>query len=326
MYRTAQAINLDKKQIILLSKNIIEYLKEVLFIPMITMYKSTYNDNIKLNALSSELEQAFKANRIYYKDGYVYGKLNAKLSKELQDLGAVYNKNKKAFKLEEAPIEITNIIYSNQNKLKQMVYNLDDFLNDYVSNLDSSLQFLNLSYNDTLNNYHEQLKDNLSEFGIIPNLNNYEKESLNNNYTETTKKYIKNWLEKDIIKFRNEMKQYVLEDGYNSLTLAKKIQKQYNVSQDKAVFLARQESNLLLAEYSKNKYKKMGFNSYEWQTANDEKVRDYPKNNESGGNHKALNHLIFNYDDPPIVNQITGERANPGEAYNCRCVGAPVIK
>jgi SPP1 gp7 family putative phage head morphogenesis protein len=39
-----------------------------------------------------------------------------------------------------------------------------------------------------------------------------------------------------------------------------------------------------------------------------------------------LNGQIFSIDDPPIIDEKTGERGYPGDAINCRCFMRPVIK
>lgn len=40
--------------------------------------------------------------------------------------------------------------------------------------------------------------------------------------------------------------------------------------------------------------------------------------------HLELDGQIFEYDDPPIADERTGERAHPGVLINCRCVAVPI--
>lgn len=42
--------------------------------------------------------------------------------------------------------------------------------------------------------------------------------------------------------------------------------------------------------------------------------------------HKAYNGQIFDLDDPPIIDEKTGERGLPGQLINCRCTMAPVLE
>jgi SPP1 gp7 family putative phage head morphogenesis protein len=56
-----------------------------------------------------------------------------------------------------------------------------------------------------------------------------------------------------------------------------------------------------------------GITHYIWSTSHDERVR---------ASHARLNGETFSWKDPP---EVDGERANPGEPVNCRCVAIPVI-
>lgn len=42
--------------------------------------------------------------------------------------------------------------------------------------------------------------------------------------------------------------------------------------------------------------------------------------------HIKLNGQIFSYDDPPVIDDRTGEKGFPGQLINCRCVAIPVIE
>ena len=324
--KVIKPVNLSEEEIIKIFKTIQEYLKDTLYQPIQDLYKNAFNKRMVLNEISNELKQAFISNKLIYKDGYITGNFNANLTRQLKNLGAVYNARKKAFQIDILPAELLNIVYNNQFKTKSFIYDLDEFLNAYLENLAYSIDFLNLDYTGTINNYNKQISNNFEKFAIKPNINEYQIKSINDNYTNSSKLYIKNWLEKDIKSLRETLKKFVLEDGYSNKSIADYIQKNYKTTQQKSIFLARQESSLLLAEYTKTQYLDLGITKYKWLTARDERVRDYPKNNGSGGNHKDLDGLIFSFSDPPITNLLTGDRHNPGEAFNCRCVASPILE
>jgi SPP1 gp7 family putative phage head morphogenesis protein len=42
--------------------------------------------------------------------------------------------------------------------------------------------------------------------------------------------------------------------------------------------------------------------------------------------HLKLNNQTFSYDDPPVIDEKTGERGFPGQLINCRCQAIPVIE
>lgn len=42
--------------------------------------------------------------------------------------------------------------------------------------------------------------------------------------------------------------------------------------------------------------------------------------------HLQLNGQVFSYDDPPIIDDRTGERGFPGQLINCRCQAVPILE
>ena len=63
----------------------------------------------------------------------------------------------------------------------------------------------------------------------------------------------------------------------------------------------------------------VGITQFKWVHAGGSKdPRNYHKN--------VLNGKVFNVDDPPIIDQKTGERGYPGQAINCKCYQVPVIE
>lgn len=316
---------LNEQQILKVFRSIRDYLKDTYFNVIQDIYKSKFNVNIRFNEVSNELLKAFKDNKLTYNNGFISGQFNSKLSKQLIDLGAIYNARKRVFEIDILPSELLNVVYNNQNKTNSFVYDLDDFTNEYLKNLENSIDLFNLDYSGVIDNYFNQLNFNFKDIGIKPVLNEYQVKALNDNYINNSKSYLFNFVNKDITKLREQLKNYVLDEGYSNKTIADYIQKTYNTTQRHSLFLARQESNLILAEYTESQYRSMGFKKYMWLTSNDERVRNYPINNNTGGNHKMLNRKVFSFDDPPVVNLLTGERANPGQSVNCRCVSSVII-
>mgnify|MGYP004650250765 CR=1 FL=1 len=325
-YKKFNPILLNKKNILNLNADIVNYLYDVLYKPLVNIYNDQFKQNIRLNEVNNRIKAAFRQGRLYFKEGKIYGDFkDARLVKELQKLGR-YNKNGKYFEVESLPHELWEINTNNKIKIKDVEKYIDSFLNDFVENIDKSINFMGLSYNDTISNYNKQFTVNLTSLGITPALTEKETQLLNKNYINNTKYDIKNMALNNIQSLRTKMKDLVLKDGANNREIAKILMNNYNLTQKRALFIARQESNLLLAEYSKNNYIKTGIRKFEWQTAGDEKVRDYPWNNKNGQNHKYLDGQVFKFDDPPVINQITGEKGLPGQAYNCRCVMCPIVE
>ena len=72
---------------------------------------------------------------------------------------------------------------------------------------------------------------------------------------------------------------------------------------------------MLTSKFKQAKYQQAGISKYKWSISN---VRTRP-------DHRALNGKIFSFDDPPITNQETGDKNNPGEDFGCNCVPIPII-
>ena len=41
--------------------------------------------------------------------------------------------------------------------------------------------------------------------------------------------------------------------------------------------------------------------------------------------HEKYDGQIFEFDNPPIIDEKTGERGGPGQLVNCHCFAAPVV-
>ena len=119
----------------------------------------------------------------------------------------------------------------------------------------------------------------------------------------------------------------IIQQGYlNGKTIreiAGEIQKEYNVTKSKAVFLARDQVGTLNAQITKHQQEDAGVHKYKWSDSGDERVRDC---------HHALNGTIHSWDDPPAMWRAnkhgivyTGRNCHPGEDYACRCCAIPVF-
>lgn len=86
-----------------------------------------------------------------------------------------------------------------------------------------------------------------------------------------------------------------------------------DVTESRAALIARDQTSKMNSAFNRVRQTSIGIERYEWQTAEDEYVRD---------SHDALDGRAFSWDDPPTVD---GEVANPGEPINCRCVASPLL-
>ncbi len=125
----------------------------------------------------------------------------------------------------------------------------------------------------------------------------------------------------------DRMAELVLEahrQGMTIKTLQKKIQKEFNVTKQRARILARDQMSTLNAQITKAQQQDAGVEYYIWSTSKDQRVREC---------HGALEGKMFSWDNPPemwyktkskgVV--MTGKRCHPGEDYCCRCCALPVF-
>lgn len=98
--------------------------------------------------------------------------------------------------------------------------------------------------------------------------------------------------------------------------IARSIREGTDATRSRASLIARDQVLSLNARVTQKRHEAAGVTEYVWRTSRDERVR---------ADHKALDGKRFRYDQPPVVDQRRGERANPGTYYQCRCTAEPII-
>jgi SPP1 gp7 family putative phage head morphogenesis protein len=89
-----------------------------------------------------------------------------------------------------------------------------------------------------------------------------------------------------------------------------------DVSRSRAQFIARDQTLKLNGQINEHRQRSAGVAKYTWSTSHDERVRE---------SHAALDGQVFSWDDPPETND-DGDTNNPGQDFNCRCVGVPYLE
>jgi SPP1 gp7 family putative phage head morphogenesis protein len=91
--------------------------------------------------------------------------------------------------------------------------------------------------------------------------------------------------------------------------------KQYEIRR-----IARTEVAKADTAVTQSRAESIGLNWYQWQTAEDGRVRD---------SHKHMDKVLVNWNDSPSPEQLDGIKSqghyNAGNIYNCRCVCLPVV-
>jgi SPP1 gp7 family putative phage head morphogenesis protein len=284
------------------------------------------NSNINLAKAIKEGKITFEGSGL--KSNFDGGKFPAKISKELEEMGAVYNVSQKVFNiaLSSLPIDLQNAIADaalNNISLQKEINNTLDEVGE-LANFEKFFLEANFvsSYRKLMNSILKQLETNASpktnEDILIPFKVNIEQERIiAENYTNNLKLNVKNFTDKQIV----ELRQIATENtksGYRPEVLAKKIQERFDVAKSKAMFLASQETSLLTAQYTALKYTEGGIvKRFKWGRSFSRIPDEY---------HQTLYDNIYDFKNLPIIDEKTQAKGLPGERYNCKCRIIPVIE
>ena len=305
----------------LVRKIILSYLTSYIFQPM---YNLVSDSPKATNALNSEetISQALKAGIIYYENNCfkAKSKFSNKISQILELYGAKYDKFKKAYilPLEKLPANIMQAI-SNKNMQEQFKYKqVENLLNEIEQKLPEYVEkmIFDKEIEIILDDAGREIKKNTNKITVIEHeLDDNQKREIAKSYTNNLQFYIKNFENERIPQMRSKVQELALK-GYRLDAVSEMLQKEYGIAQRKAKFLAQNETSIMLAEFKRSTYKKMGFLKFRWSTIMDGKERE---------RHKELNGKIFYYDDPPYIDELKTKKGLPGEDYNCRCQAIPIM-
>jgi SPP1 gp7 family putative phage head morphogenesis protein len=302
----------------LVERDLLEYLKDVIFDPL---FEEAREEG--LNVRENEelaLREALRRGIVWYADGTFYGKFNAAISRELRNIGA--SKSGDTFKLEQAlvPLDIRQLIAASKQKsevihkklistLEQMQANLKDAITgiDFVKSVDKISSDLQKQFSESV----VDVEGITVEPEITPGIAKAMREEL----TLSTDLEIKNFSIELTQELRAKVQQNLFAGG-RADRLQKVLESEYGIAKRKARFIAEQETSLAVSKFREARYKELGSTEYIWSSSNDALVRL---------DHQELNKRVFSWNSPPIVDTARGRRANPGEDYNCRCVAIPII-
>lgn len=315
--KTLEPVELDTKFIDYVDKYLTSFFRREIYIPLMAELK----DYKKIENSKIDLLRAIQSGRISYYRGFFTGKFNASISKELIILGATWSKkNGGSFKLSKAkiPNNVSMTISTAESswlkkntviqaKLSKM---LDE---DLASKID-----LTGIIDKALFKLDGDIEASYKGIVVSPELTEKNRKDIAENYTNNMQFYVQDFTEKEINSMRTKIKQNVFT-GKRYEGMVKTIKASYGVSDSKALFLARQETNLLVAKFKESRYNEAGIDDYIWQPvvgSPSHPVRDV---------HARLGGTRQKFSKPPIVNK-KGDRKNPGEDFGCRCRARVIVR
>lgn len=310
---------------------IIEHLRRHLYQPLMkSVGLPAAVDSLK-NASPQELDAllgALQAGRITFNRGIFSGRFSASTSRALKSLGGKWSKGKAVFRLplSEMPLEIQSQVQATQSRFTQKLQRVDDTLRQILPEKLADSMKLSESFDKTIFKMQKEFKDNVGGLKLNPTLTEYQAGRISAEWQDNLRLYIRKFAEEEIEELRERVRKTAFAgDRYG--TLVSTIQKSYGVAQNKAEFLARQETKLLVTKYQEARYGEVGIHQYLWNhvtgTAH-HPVR--PRHFELGEMSKQGK--VFDFRDPPVTTE-PGEkerRNNPGQDFNCRCFARAVVR
>ena len=292
---------------------------EILYAPILAIVKKATAQPAEVrNAPEDPLLLALKSGRVQYQAGTFSGEFNAAISKSLRRLGASWDARGRVYRLEEArvPAWVTTEATSYQMRAKGVHEEIQRALNAVQDDLQQIVEAHPVDASRGIEAINAGFVPAAQALQVSPQLTSESREALNEEYSDNMKLWIQKWCEEDVKALRVRVETNA-QQGYRFDHLIAGIQNRYSVSENKARFLARQETGLFMAKFRERRFRDAGIRRYRWSTAHDGRVRH---------DHKSLDGQVFSYDDPPIVDKDTARRGNPGQDYQCRCVDIPVFE
>ena len=139
-------------------------------------------------------------------------------------------------------------------------------------------------------------------------------------YTYNMDYWVKNWKAKEITTMRRDVLE-MTQNGARTETIKKYFMNRWGIAERKAEFLARNESGIASSVLKATHYQDMGCTHFKWLRSTSKEKRElhleYAK--ETGNKYGIGGTNIFAFDNPPIIDERTGQRGLPQQTYNCSC-------
>ncbi len=307
-----------------IEKRIKELFKKVLYLPLLASLdrrpKYLVSNNADTNAA---LIDALTSGRVTFSKGVFYGRFNAGVSKDLKGLGAIWDRKTETFKLLKSslPSEVRHAVDASlfrfQEKLAEIDRKLAQILPEQIA---GQLKVADL-FDSSLWKVEKDFQASVKGLTIAPNLTKEQSRRIAAEWQDNMELWITDFSEKQISQLRAGMKKSVFA-GNRYESAVNTIQDSYGVTENKARFLARQETSLLMTKFKQTRYQEAGINEYKWGCVTGSKAHPVRPA------HKILEGKIFSWQNPPITTA-PGEPArhcNPGQDYNCRCFARPIVR
>lgn len=108
-----------------------------------------------------------------------------------------------------------------------------------------------------------------------------------------------------------------IQFGQGAKDIAEHLEKTHGISNRRATLIAYDQTRKIYSTVNRERMQALGIKKFRWlHSAGGQTPRPL---------HVKYNMQVFSFDDPPVIDEKTGERGFPGQLVNCRCTFAPVI-
>lgn len=311
------------------------WLKRELYHPILAAFKmpmGILNDSTRIN---SALLRAISMGRVTYKDGVFSGQFNGGISRELKTLGAKFDRLRGVFKLplDQIPYGIRSAFISADTKFRSKISEVDQLIARIVPEEIARNLKLSDVFEQSVWKVEKDFQQSIKNITVAPQLSETAVKSLGIEYETDMQRDIKGWTEESIVRLRKYVQETIFA-GNRYDAMIDTIQKDFQVSANKAKFLARQETKLLMTKFKEVRFRDSGVSEYKWHCVVGSKlhpVRPRHKALSDASKNKTKDNpdgKIYRFDDPPITTE-PGQPVrynNPGEDFNCRCVAIPLVR
>lgn len=309
-----------------IEKRLKKLFRDELYLPLL---KELGIKKAQLKNTREDLLAAIATGKIRYERGKFKGEFSSELSKELKAIGAKWKKDGFAIPLSQLPIDLKNALFISESRFQTVISRIQKRISQILpATITDRLNVSDL-FNKLVWKTNKSFEKSIRGVAVAPKLTEGQAAKIAEEYTNNMKLSISGFAEKEIRELRKMVEREVFR-GNRYEAIAKKIEQRYDVGKDKAKFLARQETNLLMSKFKESRYTAASVNEYRWGCVKMPHDKT-PKQHTLGNvrySHGLLEGKMFRWDTPPITSN-PGEpikRNNPGTDFNCRCFAIPIVR
>jgi len=307
---------IEKRLIALLRREIYEpVVRELQAVRQVKLTNATSDDDAR------DLIRAIAAGKIQYVDGRFEGQFSASTSKALRDAGAVWDRRTSTWQLSAARLtpDMSTAIGASYSRFKKLADRISAKLEAVSPQLLGEQVKLEGVFNSQIYRVNRDFEAQIKGITVAPQLTDADRARIASQYNNNMRLYIQTFAEKEIKKLRDEVGMHAAA-GARYESMFSMIRSSYDVSVNKAKFLARQETNLLMSNFQETRYRSAGMDQYKWECVAGTGAHPVRPD------HKLLDGTIQSWSNPPITNRSTGARNHPGRDFGCRCRSRPIIR